>query len=125
MVSTSRSRGTLRTTCSPGTRIVAARIGRAAFFAPLTRTLPCRREPPAIVMLSMALGRPPRGDDALDSGQVAPRRFRDVVSGAREELPDPRGLPRPDLEQQPGSRPQQRQGTGDDPLDQGEAVGSP
>ena len=50
---TSTSSGTLWSTCSPGAKRVATRIGRAAFFAPLMGTVPCSETPPSMTNLSM------------------------------------------------------------------------
>ncbi len=46
MVSTSTTLGMFDSTHSPPPRIVEARIGKAAFFAPLVRTSPFSRRPP-------------------------------------------------------------------------------
>src|SRR5258706_6712149 len=51
-VCVSRSRGTLRSRCTPGASSVAAMIGSAAFFAPEMRTSPSSGWPPVITSLS-------------------------------------------------------------------------
>src|SRR5258706_1656864 len=55
VVSMSRSAGTLRSRLSPSERSVAHKIGNAAFFAPLTSTVPASLLPPRIRMASMDL----------------------------------------------------------------------
>src|SRR3982750_1554894 len=53
MASTSRMRGTLRTTTSPAVRADAARMGRAAFLLPAGTTMPDNGVPPSITNFSM------------------------------------------------------------------------
>ena len=49
----SASRGTLVRETSPSARRQAMRMGRAAFFAPLTRMVPWRGTPPSMISLSI------------------------------------------------------------------------
>src|SRR5438309_3622809 len=53
----SRRAGTLRSKLSPSESSVAHRMGNAAFFAPLTSTVPDSLFPPRIRMASMNAGR--------------------------------------------------------------------
>src|SRR4051795_1565898 len=53
MASTSRMRGTLRTTTSPAVRADAARMGRAAFLLPAGMTVPHNGMPPSMTNFSM------------------------------------------------------------------------
>src|SRR3954471_14160869 len=53
MASTSRMRGTVRTTTSPAVRADAARMGRAAFLLPAGMTVPDNGVPPSITNFSM------------------------------------------------------------------------
>src|SRR3990167_67295 len=65
--------GRLHTVTGPSANRVAARIGRAAFFAPEMRILPSRRMPPVIINLSIGVSSP------SGSGALRP-------SGAAEEF---------------------------------------
>src|SRR5262245_19452654 len=71
-------RGTLRTRLSPSLRSVAHRIGRAAFFAPLMRTVPASGVPPTIRMPSI------RGTNTAAAGSWRALRVR--LGWARDGL---------------------------------------
>ena len=59
IASTSRMRGTLRTTTSSLVRTEAARIGRAPFLLPAGTTVPDSGTPPSMTNFSMSEGSPP------------------------------------------------------------------
>src|SRR5690606_9927835 len=62
--------GRLHTVTGVSASRVAARIGRAAFFAPEMRISPSRRIPPVIISLSIAISLP-AGSGALGPGGLA------------------------------------------------------
>ena len=77
IASTSRMRGTLRTSTSSSVRTLAARIGSAAFLFPAGTIVPDSGTPPWMTNFSMSFGRGPLGNgDPLTRDPPAPLEAR-------------------------------------------------
>src|SRR3989344_2835952 len=73
--------GRLATVTGPSHSRVAARIGRAEFFAPEMRISPSRRAPPVIINLSIRISTPV-GSGALGPGRAAEKFHSDRMDAA-------------------------------------------
>ena len=73
--------GRLATVTGPSHSKVAARIGRAEFFAPEMRISPSRRTPPVIINLSIRISTP-LGSGALGPGRAAEKFHSDRMDAA-------------------------------------------
>src|SRR3712207_1014289 len=81
IVSTSRIRGTLRTTTSSSVSTHAARIGRAPFLLPAGVTVPDSGTPPSMTNFSMGEGREARDGSGLGRSARVP----DMASGVSRD----------------------------------------
>src|SRR5450631_3482282 len=89
MVRTSLSSGTLVSVSGSGVSSAAQRIGKAAFFAPETRTSPCSGTPPSIASLSTLGGGQRLHRQRVDFGAhaIAQRAIDELVAlDARESF---------------------------------------
>jgi hypothetical protein len=74
IVSISLREGIRSRISSPVVRRLAVIAGRAAFFAPLTVTVPRKGRPPRITSLSIAPPHPPSTDDSISTTQIGKNR---------------------------------------------------
>src|SRR5438093_2576360 len=114
MVSTSARRGAFSRTIGSSVRSEAARSGRAAFFAALTRTSPRSGTPPSITKraaISQSLGggaSRARGlEEAVAAEDVTVDGHVAVARVGGEPLPEPLGLVLADLAEERRARPQE------------------